>query len=177
MLSPDPVAVIYPCGTGATIEIPFCFFLAVISSAGVLPPAADRPAEELDIREATFRYQFARSTFPPKPASYCLTIMVNGMETDPDDMFLARFAANKPPVKKVSDCTRTGAKGVGVIDKKTGESGVIFRTEAIRWISDSEAEVEGGDYAGGLAASGNTYYLRKIQDKWQVQRFILRWIA
>jgi hypothetical protein len=147
----------------------------------VLPQAlfaqADRTHDELDIREATFRYQFVRNASGQKQNAgmYCLSIVANGKETDPDDAFIKRFDGNTPVVKRASDCSRSAAEGVK--DRATGKRGLIFRTEAIKWISDTEAQVEGGYYEGGLSASGNTYYLRKTDGKWIVEKDIMHWIA
>ena len=87
---------------------------------------------------------------------------------------MKRFAGNKPPVKMVSECHAPADKGV--VDKKSGERGLIFNTGAIKWISDTEAEMEGGYYEGVLSSSGSTYYLKKVDGKWKVIKDELHWI-
>ena len=126
--------------------------------------------EELDIREATFRYQFANNASgqQQRAGSYYLAIPAGRKSGDPDDAFLKRFAGNKPPVKKQSDCDPSGEKGV--VDKQTGERGVEFRTGKIKWVSDTEVQVSGGYYEAGESSSGNVYYLKKVNGKWTVTK-------
>lgn len=76
-----------------------------------------------------------------------------------------RFSEHKPSVRKVSACSA----GVdGVRDKKTGETGLIFRVNSIKWKSLTEVDVEGGYYEAGQSGSGNTYTLKKEKGKWKV---------
>jgi hypothetical protein len=129
--------------------------------------AVDKSTEELNIREAVFRYQVANNALSKRNlVVYCLAVGAIKMETDPDDAFMKRFEGMTSPMRKVSECLRSRAGGV--TEKSTGNLGVILFTESIRWISDSEAEIDGGDYIGPLAASHNTYYLKKINSKWNV---------
>ena len=153
------------------------FLMIALSLSQVLSAQGDKTKDELDIREATFRYQFVRNASGQKQNAgvYCLAIVANGKETDPDEAFIRRFEGNTPVVKKASDCSQS--RGEGVTDKATGKRGLIFRTEAITWTSETEARVEGGYYEGGLSASGNTYYLRKAAGKWIVDRDTMHWIA
>ena len=82
------------------------------------------------------------------------------------DEFIKRFAGNKPPVRKRSYCTANAGKGV--LDKQTGEQGLIFNVTSLRWISDTEVEAEGGYYEAGLSSSGNICALKKEKGKWKV---------
>jgi hypothetical protein len=128
------------------------------------------PLSETDaIREAAFRYMFFGE------CAYYLAIIMGDKEVDPDDAFLKRFADRKPPLKKVSECT--ASKHEGVRDKETGEHGLIFRLGEPRWMSDTEVEIDGGYYEYGLAASGNTYYLKKENGRWEVYNDKQHWIA
>jgi hypothetical protein len=140
------------------------------------PQAPNKAAEELDIRETTFRYQFGKNASGQQQSakSFYLAVSADDKQTDPDDAFIERFAGNEPPVKKVSECDSSGA---GVVDKKTGESGLIFKTGAIKWVSDTEVEISGGYYEAGLSASGNTYYLKKVNGKWTVIKDVMHWIS
>ena len=153
----------------------------LLAFASVLPAVAappDRAAEELDIREATFRYQFANNASGLKEhagAYYLSLVDRNGKSDDPPAKLLKRFAGNEPPVKKASESRASQAEGV--VDKKTGKRGLIFRIEAIRWISDTEAEVSGGYYEAGLSSSGNTYSLKKVDGRWQVTEAVMNWIS
>ena len=129
------------------------FLLCAFSSLGF---AADnvRESQTDDIREAVFRWQFDHnaSSQQKKAQAYFLGV---GDRDDPTDEFMKRFANHKPPVRKASACSADAGKGVR--DKKTGEKGLIFRVRKIEWKSDTEVEVQGGYYEGGLSASSNTY--------------------
>ena len=151
--------------------------LTIIASVFAFAASANRAAEELDIREATFRYQFGKNASgqQQKTGAYYLAIQAGDKEVDPDDSLMKRFAGNTPPVKKHSECTASADKGV--VDKKTGERGLVFNTGAIKWVSDTEAEISGGYYEAGLSASGNTYSLKKIDGKWKVIKDVMHWIS
>jgi hypothetical protein len=135
-----------------------------------LSPSFAPLSETDDISEAAFRYMFFGKS------AYYLAIIMGEKKVDPDDALLKRFADHKPPVKKVSECTVTSAHE-GVRDKETGEHGLIFRLGEPRWTSDKEVEIDGGYYESGLAASGNTYYLKKEDGKWKVYNHQQHWIS
>jgi hypothetical protein len=65
----------------------------------------------------------------------------------------------------------------GVVDKDTGKSGLIFSVGAIKWISDTEAEVSGGYYEAGLSSSGNVYFVKRRDGKWVVTGDKMLWIS
>ncbi|MGA1871053.1 MAG: hypothetical protein ACMUJM_21170 [bacterium] len=130
----------------------------------------EKTKEEEDIMEATFRYQFLHDQY--KTEVYFLS---RGQNQDPTDEFMNRFEDHKPPVKKVSESRKTATEGV--IDRDTGEKGVIFNIQSIMWISESEVHVEGDDYRGNVGASGSTYYLKKENGKWIVMEARMHWIA
>ena len=157
---------------------------ALLQSRGAKPDhalqlaLAASPAEIDDIREATFRYQFAHNASGQQQAAkvYFLSFVDELSErSDPNDGFMKRFAGNNPRVAKNSD---SGVSKNGVVaDKKTGEEGLIFTVRAIKWISTNEVEVEGGYYEAGLSSSGNTYYLKKKDGKWMVTKNVMHWIS
>lgn len=156
---------------------PLLTLILVCVSSVCLAEPPNKAAEELDIREATFRYQFQKNASGQQQhaKSYYLAIQVDGKPTDPDDAFMKRFAGNNPPVKKRSECDTSTGKGA--IDKKTGQLGLVFNTGPIKWVSDTEVEVSGGYYEAGLSASGNTYYLKKVHGKWRVVKDVMVWIS
>jgi ankyrin repeat protein len=131
-----------------------------------------------DIEEATFRHQFAKNASGQQSATgaYFLSIQDKlGKAVDPSTEFLQRFAGNKPRVAPVSQCKASPEKGVQ--DTKTGEQGLIFSIESLRWKSETEVEVDGGYYEAGLSASGNTYTLQKKNGKWVVVKDVMHWIS
>ena len=125
-----------------------------------------RQLQEDDIREAVFRWQFDHNVSGQQKRAKVYFLSVGEKYGDPSDEFLKRFADNQPPVRKRSECTADAGKGV--LDKKTGEQGLVFNVTRIQWKSDTEVEVEGGYYEAGLSASGNIYTLKKDQGKWKV---------
>ena len=167
------------CVSGASVLrtlLVFVFTFTWIGAAGASPP--DRATEEMDIREATFRYQFDKNESGLQRSAYAYYLSIpgkDGKRTDPPGDFMKRFAGNKHPVKMISECTPSADRGV--IDKKTGKRGLIFHTGAIKWISDTEVEVSGGYYEGGLSSSGSTYHLKQIGGKWQVSKDVMHWIS
>ncbi len=141
--------------------------------------AADRAAEVDDIREATFRYLFEHnaSGLQQNAEVYFLSVVNTEAKRpeDPSDAFMKRFADHNPRVARRSESS--SSIDVGVQDKKTGESGLIFNVGEIRWISETEVEVDGGYYEAGLSSSGNTYFLKKRDGKWVVYRNVMHWIS
>jgi hypothetical protein len=161
---------------------PFVIVAIILSAISSLDATKDEPnpenavriSEEADIREAVFRYEFIHnSSIQGRGAAvYCLSVEGN---SDPPDVFMKRFAGFKPPVRKISECSTDPYKGV--IDKRTGKHGLIFRVRSIKWISDIEVEVLGGYFEDGLSASGNTYTVRKKQKKWKVSNAVMSWLS
>lgn len=126
------------------------------------------------VREAVFKYQIERLTtdLPKKDVVFFLSV---GEEANPSDALIARFAGRRPLVKKVSDSVPK--KYEGIFDKDTGKKGILFSVTSIKWINDSEAEVEGGHYTAPLAASGNVYKVRFENGKWVVKDDDMKWIS
>ena len=103
-------------------RLAWCFLILIaLSGCGVLAPSS-RSADEEDICEAVFRYQFEDegSAGPDKTNVYFIEIEGGN---DPSPALLKRFAGHKPPVKPKSACTSSAR---GVKDKQTGEAGVVF---------------------------------------------------
>jgi len=156
-------------------------FLAVVFAVLLVPISdqAIRKVDESEIREAAFRYQFNNnaSGLKDRAAAYYLSIAdPHGKETDPSADFVRRVAGNKPPVKRVSECGMSGDWPV-VVDKVTGERGLVFWTGTIKWVSDGQVEIPGGYREARSSSSGNTYHLRRVDGKWKVVKDVLRWIS
>lgn len=138
-----------------------------------------RVSKEDDIREAVFRYQFAHNCWGHTEKVYFLSL--TGRK-DPSPRFMKRFSRSSPPVKpvsrsKIDSNLVPGRPRTAVIDKDTGDCGLIFSVDKIKWISKSEVEVTGGYYADGLAASGNTYRVVFEKGRWTVTKDTLNWIS
>ena len=149
-------------------------WFAFISPGFAADPA--RESQTDDIREAVFRWQFAHnaSGLQTNASVYFIAIGEKGVD-DPADAFMKRFAGHQPPVRQVSACSASAAKGV--LDKRTGKKGLIFRVTGIKWISDAEVEVRGGYYEAGLSSSGNTFTVKKKNGQWKVAKDRMDWIS
>ena len=131
--------------------------------------AADRATQTDDIRETVFRYQFPKNV---RDDSIVLFISVYDSTTkkrsDPSPEFMKRFAQHRPRVLKASGAATDPQQCV--IDPKTGKKSVIWEVGEIVWKSENEVEVSGG-YAGGpFSGSWSTYFLRKKNGQWAVER-------
>lgn len=132
--------------------------------------AADNARERQvdDIREAVFRYQFDHNASGQQKTAKVYFLQVGEKSNDPAEGFMKRFDGNKPPVRVGS--AAKNVPGKGLLDKKTGEEGLSFSVVSIKWISDTEVEVEGGYYEASLSASCNTYTVVKKNGKWVVTK-------
>lgn len=149
--------------------------LALLLAAGCqeaqAPPPANRETQEEAIYEAVLRYAVAHWD-AASPKAYF--IAVGGEDADPTPDFLARFADHQPPVRPVS---RSSVESGRVLDRQTGEEGVLFHVGAITWVSESEVRVEGGHYEHRQSASGKTYRLMRQGESWSVVQVDVNWVA
>jgi hypothetical protein len=121
-----------------------------------------------DVREAVFRHQFAHTASSlselRRVGAYYLSVGSSG--EDPSDDLLSRFEGLEPPVKAVSRCMISEREHV--VDRETGQRGVIFSVTAIEWIGDGEVRVEGGYYDDDQSAAGHRYRVEWRGDQWVV---------
>jgi hypothetical protein len=150
------------------------FLLLAFAAVGVAADSA-RQSQQDNIREAVFRWEFGHNGSYQQEKAKVFFLVVGENDSDPSDEFVKRFADNNPPVRKGSECSSSPRKGV--LDKKTGERGLIFRVGSIVWKSDTEVEVDGSWHEGGLSAGGHTYTLKKETDKWKVTNDKMGWVA
>lgn len=130
------------------------------------------PVIDPDMAEAVFRYQFKHNASGQQTNATAYFLGLG--DSDPDDAFMNRFQGHRPPVKKLSQCT---TKGMRVTDKQTGKRGLIFSVDNIVVTGADTAEASGGYYEGGLSSSGNTYYLKRKNGKWFVEKDTMHWIS
>jgi len=97
-----------------------------------------------------------------------------GDAIDPSDKFLIRFIGYIKRVKKRSDGEKVGWD---FVDKITKKKGMIFRVGPIKWISETEAEVEAGYFEGFTSADCETYWLNKKNGNWTITEKKLRWVS
>jgi hypothetical protein len=139
-----------------------CILLAltILSTGSPKDPAQE--SASADIYEAVIRYQIR--SWDLAANSYC--VKINGR--DPGKNFLSRF--NPLPVKGASGCRKqkTSSVFMQVHDKKIGRLAVIFDVEAIRWLTENEAKVEGGYFCGSLCMAGGDYHVVRDGTRWVV---------
>jgi hypothetical protein len=175
-----------------------CAFAATILLFLVANPAASQDAAQTkssaedDIREAVIRSQMEqrlrnhdqrqkktknsneKATEGERnlPVFY---VSINGK--DPSDAFMERFLNIPGTVKKVSSSKIDEQRMNAVIDKSTGQPGIIFRADEVRWLGENSVEVNGGYFCGGLCAAAITLKLEREEGKWIVKSSITRAIA
>jgi hypothetical protein len=124
-----------------------------------------RKAATADVYEAVIRYQI--QSWDRAASSYC--IMVNN--SDAEKVFLSRF--NPLRVKRASDCRKKNMKVgklslMNVVDRATGQRSVIFDLDAIRWVTETEAIVEGGYECASQCMAGGNYHVIYDGTHWVV---------
>jgi hypothetical protein len=130
--------------------------------------------DEDEIREAIFRHQFANNRAGAKAYEALFFLSVED-GSDPTDDFMECFRNAGHRVRKVSQCACSPVDGVQ--DKETGEPGVILEVREITWITEDEAEVEGGHYRHGLSSSGNCYRVVREAGRWAVREEGNLWVS
>ena len=171
------------------------FALCVLVSSTVLAQPAKRAqsqAADEDIREAVIRYEIASwgevgdkgeheaetlsGKVVPKRLNYkVFFISINGK--DPSDVFMKRFESFPHRIEKLSRSKLDRKSMNAVVDKKTGEKGVVFKVETIKFEGANAAEVEGGYYCDGLCASGQTFKVHRKLGIWKVTGSAMHWIS
>jgi hypothetical protein len=171
------------------------FVLCVLFSSTVIAQPdnrAHRQAADDDIREAVIRYEIASwgevgdkgereaEALSGKVVAKRLNfkvffISINGK--DPSDVFMKRFESFPLRIEKLSRSKIKRKSMNAVVDKTTGEKGVVFKFETIKFQGANAAEVEGGYYCDGLCASGQTFNVHRKQGVWKVTGSKMHWIS
>jgi hypothetical protein len=102
-------------------------------------------------------------------------VSINGK--DPSDDLVKRLQDIPRRIKKVSASEISKQWRMAVLDKGTGERGIIFRADAIRWVSEDAVEVEGGYHCDGLCGLGVIFTLRRQGGKWVISSERMLWIS
>ncbi len=174
-------------------NIPFLLFLVCCALSACFGSNADSPspppddrapysgtnsAEELDILEAVFRYQFEHNMLGAGALGRLdhlfLALGPESAHVDPPAELLARFAGHSPPIEPVSAADRSGG---GAYHRTSRGRGVIFRVERLRPIESGCFDVDGGYFSNGKSASGNTYRVRLRKGSWTVVADGMWWIS
>ncbi|HET6453197.1 MAG TPA: hypothetical protein VFI02_02225 [Armatimonadota bacterium] len=128
----------------------------------------DRTKEEDRIREAVFEYLMG------KYDASVFFLSIGEVAGDPNSEIMSHFEGHNPPVKPASQGIVGGGESV---NDSEGNTGVIIKAAAIKWISDTEVEVKGGYFAGTKNTSGNTYHLVLKDGEWVVDKDTVDWGA
>jgi hypothetical protein len=157
------LAGLFCCLAASFVTLPHLFASDVLSS--VETQNTPNEEESANVFEAVVRYQI--ESWELAANSYCISIEGKDATTD----FLRRLTPL--PVKPASGCRKQTTEKVivSVVDKKTGKRSVIFDVEAIHWISENEAAVEGGYFCANLCMASGRYRVVRDGTKWRVTRY------
>jgi len=155
-------------------------------------PVHDRIAEEESIREAVIRKQMedwitqgddsevkAKDETEKSIAKVLnfRVFFVSINNQDPSDTLVKGLQDIHRIVKKVSASEISKTQRTPVVDRVTGQRGIIFAADKIRWLRDDAVRVEGGYYCDGLCAAGIVFEVGREGGKWVVKSKKLQWIS
>ncbi len=146
-------------------------FLVQALTLTALAAEKQREAEVDKVREVAFKsliYNAAASQHGYKVYFLSLgSTWTNNarFDIDPSDEFMSRFRGRTPSVKKASQA-KIG--DLAVIDKTTGQRGVVFTLSDLKWISDQAVEVTCNVYMAGLSSYTSKYTLSRKKNQWKV---------
>jgi hypothetical protein len=101
-------------------------------------------------------------------------VSING--ADPSDAFMKRFSDLPRTIRKASSAVPDKRPHTPK-DKSTGQSGIVFDVEDLKWQNNDLAEVQGGYYCGGLCAAGITFTVKRENGKWAIKDSHMNWIS
>ncbi len=148
-------------------------FLVLLVALTVAGAEQARSKDEDDVREVAFKSLINETAAAQQ--GYRVYFFSVGLKwtddnhftyKDPSDEFMKRFAGRKPPVRKVSDSRK--ADGGRVEERSTGQPGVIFMIDNLRWTSDNGAEASCSVYKSGLNGFALKYTLSRTNNQWKV---------
>lgn len=175
-----------------------CFIAVLLSSllSSACGPksgdAARRAADETDIHETVIRKQMedwfqggdksvAEAKDPTDKAiaeelNFKIFFVSIGGK-DPSDEFLKRLQDIPRTIKKVSASEISKFHRFAVVDKATGQRGIIFSAGKVQWLDPDSVQVEGGYHCDGLCGAGLTFKLHRKNGKWVIQSSGMNWIS
>lgn len=96
---------------------------------------------------------------------------------DPSDDVLARFKDIPRVTKKASESEIGEVQRMPVVDKSSGERGIRFWADKVRWRGKDSADVEGGYHCDGLCGAGIRFRVKRKNGKWVVTSSKMEWIS
>ncbi len=129
-----------------------------------------------DIREAVFRKLFAHDFSGHGRDSGTYFVQVDGGKApgveiccwDPSDDLLARFQTHVPPVKPLSLALPLQTDDDGLKDPNTARPAVLFSTQSMCWVSDTEVEVEAESWIHIMGSRSYLYRVVRRSNRWVV---------
>lgn len=149
----------------------------------VPPDATGTPPHDADaqdnIREVVFRYQIGGDYGQDAPRTYCLSVGSSSLQKPADEynepsqkvMTALKMTPPSTPILPDYMCNRSSE---GVTDA-VGGCAIIPRVHTIAWVSDTEAQVEGGYYMSGQGKAGIPYQVVLEGNKWVVKDEQVMW--
>jgi hypothetical protein len=64
-----------------------------------------------------------------------------------------------------------------VVDKSSGERGIIFSADKVHWRGKDSAEVEGGYHCNGLCGAGFRFRLKREKGEWVILSSKMEWVS
>ena len=125
-------------------------------------PFEQETAVKLELREAIYRYMFAKYSYREKVRVFCIAA-----ERPLPESFLQRFANSKTTVLWASDCENSGPMN-GIQQKKTGFRGMKMSILTLQMNLDEESIAKVSAFSDGISANWNTLRLRMENGYWTV---------
>lgn len=88
----------------------------------------------------------------------------SGGRLDPSDAVVSRIRAAGIPARKASESTTD--EHTIVIDRSSGQRGVIYYAGVVRWFSNSKVEVVTGSTCASLGGGFSVFIMKKEDGRW-----------
>jgi hypothetical protein len=181
----------FPHGQIALVSILSCLLCGATASQEATV-SDQRSADEEDIRESVIRKQMEdwikdgdkneaeAKDETEKGIAKMLNfriffISLNG--NDPSDDFINRFHDIPRAIKKGSAAEVARVQRMPVVDKASGQRGIVFSADRIRRLGKDSAEVDGGYHCDGLCGAGIKFKVKRENGRWVVKRTKMQWIS
>ncbi len=150
----------------AAVSIPYLVSLAhgkwIVKED--VPKEWQQAVQEGDIREAVVHEQLEAGVYGAKPETtpcfLSFGLFSAGASADPPDTFMERFAGSPIRLRKASQRP----------ESRTGKSYMLIGVEHVRWVSDTEVEVDGsGTRSNSMSSVSILYNVTRDKNGWTVQ--------
>jgi hypothetical protein len=126
--------------------------------------------------DAVYRYQIEQCTKEVAAERVLFIGIYDGKaEKDPSDELIDVLKDIQPKVNKYSGMDRLG-KNNQFTDKQSGRPAMLLSIEKIKWMAETEAEVQGSCGFAEWAAHGYSYKVLLDGGRWKVQDSKHTWV-